>query len=377
MREMIAAFRKAGHTVLPIIAGGTTPEEEIRPAPENSIRTVLKKFIPGIAWQSAKDLALIRQDKKLEGRLLEEIKKFKPDFIYERANTLQLSGIHAAKKSSVPHVLEINAPHSEERYELEGHSFIEKIAAKIESEQLHQTDKVVTVSQTLKDHFLKKYRLSDDHVLVQHNCIDPEKANAGMKSERRTIFENPEAFVVGFVGSIFEWHRVDALISAVSKAQQQVNNICVLVVGSGSILNRLKTQAESELLAGSFHFTGQVSQEAVLGYIRNMSVAAIPNSHWYGSPVKLFEYGAMGVPVIAIGNGPVREILMDNVNGFLTDGTANDLSQKILFCFRSHDLSIAAGQKLQEQILNHHTWDKSAGKIIAEAEKLIARKSRS
>ena len=94
---------------------------------------------------------------------------------------------------------------------------------------------------------------------------------------------------------------------------EQMTNAVVLVTGGdGSILPDLKNLADKLGLASKIIFTGNVAHEKVNDYLAVMDIAVMVKSNWYGSPVKIFEYGAASLPMICPDTIPVRDVITDS-----------------------------------------------------------------
>ena len=121
MREMIGAFKSAGHKVEVLVAGSSSVNlNGSNESHSHFLKKSVKKLIPKILWETLKDLRMVRHDKKCAGILAERIKEFNPDLIYERGYYLMSSGVDNAKKNGVVHFLEMNAPYLEEKQEMSG-----------------------------------------------------------------------------------------------------------------------------------------------------------------------------------------------------------------------------------------------------------------
>jgi len=374
MREMIAAFRAMSHEVLPVIMGGTELNQFGGTTNNgNTGKGILRKITPRKIWESLRDYNLKRFDKFAETTLREAIDKFQPDFIYERANYLQLSGVKAAKELDIPHILEVNSPYVEEREYLSGKSFFLNEANKIERQQLEMTDKVVVVSSALKTHFSERHQIPISKFLITPNAINPntvkidaEKA-AHIKADYE--FKNDET-VIGFVGSIFPWHGVDLLIKAFIKLREQNDKIVLLIVGGGSILEDLKTLAKQSSYGGDIIFTGNVAPELVYNYIENMDIAISPNSGWYQSPIKIFEYGALGKAIVAPNKIPLKDVMIDGEDGILSNPNVEDLAKAIERLLNDAELQKTTAKNFQNKVLKNHTWNKNAEMVLNELEKI-------
>ncbi len=367
MREIIAAFESLGHTVLPVINGGVGLNGEIA-AKNKSMRGkyAARKIIPSIIWESTKDYFLVRQDKSYESFLQRHIDSFKPDIIYERANYLQMSGLHAAKKNNVSHLLEVNSPLVEERELLSGRSAFRHKALHAEKMQLNTTDKVIVVSTALRDYYKNIHGIPYEKFFVSPNAINPGNMTLDQEKikrlKRELTIENK--ITIGFVGSFFKWHGLDVLIRAFAKLSQKYANLRLLLVGDGEHRNSLREIAVQEKMEKKILFVGNVPHTEIFNYIELMDITVLVNSHWYGSPVKLFEYGAMGKPVIAPDNVPVRDVFVDGKEVILVQPTVEDCMKKIRMLVDNTDLRKKLARNIKMKVLERYTWSSQAQKIL-------------
>jgi len=368
MREMIKAFRELGHEVHPVIMGGTERKEPMNASPTSGgLKAKLKPFIPKYLWETLRDIQLLRFDKRAAIRLEQEIAAFQPDVIYERANYLQLSGIQTAKKRSIPHLLEVNTPYVEERVDLSGKSGLLGKADQHEKAQQLGTNKVLVVSTALQNYFHKKHGIPTSHYLVTPNAIAPEKiqVDASKVEALKTQYDLHGKTVFGFVGSVFPWHGVDIMIEAFAELLPQWPNIRLLIVGGGSYLSQMKQLAKDKGVAQEAIFTNKVPHSEVFAHIDAMDVTVLANSHWYGSPVKIFEYAAMGKAIIAPDNVPVKDVMEDGKDGILVKPNAQDVKRAMLHMLTHESHRHQMAQRFQATVLQHHIWKKVAQNVCA------------
>jgi glycosyltransferase involved in cell wall biosynthesis len=370
-REMIKAFRALGHEVSVLIMGGEQEENAEKEGVGLSIKQKIKPLVPAKIWTSMKDFNLIRFDSYAKQVLEEKVREFMPDLIYERSAYLQTSGVEIAKKCNIPHFMEINSPHIEETKVFQGESWYEKKAINAENEQVNGSDMLLPVSSALKDFLIKNYRVPTDKFTVVPNAIDPKKLeysklDADVISSKYGL---KDKIVIGFVGSIFPWHGIDKMIKAISQLQS-VENIKVLIVGDGEILPDLKKQAHSLGLSDLMIFTGKVPHKDVFAYIECMDITIGADSHWYGSPVKIFEYGGMGKAIIAPDNIPVRDVMEDGKDGILVKPNADSIREAMEILIGDPKLRRNMAQSFQQKVLTNHKWIDNAKRVIDEYDKL-------
>lgn len=364
MREMIAAFRRLGHEVYPVIIGGVEiNDDEKDNAKQAGLKSIIKKITPKIVWETAKDFGLIKQDRKAKLSLIHAVNDFKPDLIYERANYLQTSGVEVAKEFNTYHILEVNSPYIEERKKLQGDTLY-KGAKNREKAQLKLTDKIVVVSSALKEYFIREQKIDATKFIVTPNAINLVEIEANKSKDVDEVKD--KELVIGFVGSFFSWHGIDLLINAFAKVQSDFDNLKLLIVGDGDLREELMSLAASLGVDGDVIFTGSVPHRRVYNYIEKMDICVMAKSNWYGSPVKIFEYGALGKAIIAPDNIPVKDVMVDKVDGLLIAPKVAQLTEALRSLIMDEKLRTRLGSNFKKKVINHHTWDCMAEMILAE-----------
>ncbi len=368
MREMIRAFELLGHTVKPVILGDhSSPAADQAAVSPGGLKSTLKKLLPGIIWETVKDISLIRFDRMAASLLEKEITTFKPDLIYERSSYMQVSGMQTAKKMGIRHILEVNSPYVEERVVLGGRSLLLNYAKQRERIQLSDTSAVVVVSSALKNHFLKNYPIPADNYLITPNAInvnDIRLSGSGNTSKAGFNWSEND-FLFGFVGSMFKWHGVDLLLIAFDRLQKKYDHVKLLIVGDGSIMNELRDYVTAADLSDSVHFTGSIPHQFVFDHIQLMDCTIMAKSNWYGSPIKIFEYGYLGKPIIAPNVSPVQDVLTHLQNAILVDPSADSLFEAMEWVLLNKNEAIEMGKRFQTKILNEHLWQHNARAVLA------------
>ncbi len=374
MREMIAAFRSMGHDVSPYIVAdvnGENEEEFVQQnIPNNAkiqngsfLKTLIKTVTPNFAWSSIKDLRLLNFDRKIKNDLKDAIVEWKPDVIYERCNYLQTSGVEVANQMGIPHILEVNSPYVEEHAFLEkGYNLLYQKAKAAEQEQAMRTTMLVVVSTALKNYYMDVLGIDSNKIVVIPNAIKSNfcSENYDFETRRKLDLENKKVF--GFVGSFFRWHGIDLLIKAFNEIEDPDTRL--LIVGSGEIENELKLLANKQSRAADIIFTGEVRHVEIYDYIQAMDICVLARSHWYGSPVKLFEYGAMGKPIIAPDNIPVNDIMSHGEDALLVKPTVRSLTDAMQELLDNPQLATKIAENFKKKVNSEYIWIKHAGKIL-------------
>jgi len=101
------------------------------------------------------------------------------------------------------------------------------------------------------------------------------------------------------------------------------------------------------------------------GHVAAFDIAVMPDSNEYGSPMKIYEYMAMGKPVVAPRLGPLEDGIVDGETGILfprRDAAA--LRAALEKLLRDDRLRAGMGARARDHVLAKHTWDRNAARIL-------------
>jgi glycosyltransferase involved in cell wall biosynthesis len=363
MRGMVTGFRDEGH-IVEILVLGNKPQSTDSFTQTNSFKSILKKVLPKILWRTLKEIQQIRFDKHAAQELRNAIQKFNPDVVYERSAWMSNGSVQVIESFNLKHVVEINAPFEEEVKEFEQASSFISFIGKNKLKNLSQSaDLVAPITSSLQKHIVKNYGVNRAKCLVVPNAIDKSQIQIteSRVQEIRKTLDLTDKIVVGFVGSIFPYHGVDRLIHAVFKLNN--SDVSLLIVGDGYLIPELKEQARILGLSTRVHFTGSVPKEDVYNHIAAMDVVTLPNTEWYCSPVKLFEYGALGKVVLAVIEAGVSDVMTDT-DGMLFENNEGDFQEALNFTISNLNQLKEKANTFQQKILSNHTWSANARQIL-------------
>ena len=307
-----------------------------------------------------------------------EVARFRPDFVYERHAFGNAGGVWAANRLGVPIVLEVNSPLVDELSGTRGVSF-PALARWLEAFVLRRADLVVVVSEELR-----KFALSrggrGGKVLAIPNAVDAE-AFRPLDGERRgdarrrlgllTNGDGP-GLVLGFSGFVREWHRLDLVLACLGRPE--LADARLVVVGEGPGTPWLARRA-AELGVGSrVLLAGGRRYEEMPNLLAAFDVALLPGTPAYASPLKLYEYLAAGLPVVAPDQENLREVLRDRDNASLfAPGDADALAAALIELKQDAALRARLGARARATVLDERrTWRGVARRVVEEVGSLRA-----
>lgn len=176
----------------------------------------------------------------------------------------------------------------------------------------------------------------------------------------------PQNGKIVYVGQLYPWKGAETLIAALKYLPDGELH---LVGGSEERINKLRQTANQSGIGRRIFFHGQVSPREVRIHLAEAAVAVLPLtpdliSATFTSPLKLFEYMAARVPIVASDLPSTREILADGVNALLVQpNNPQALAEGIRRLLGEQGLAQRLSQRAYEDV-SAFTWDKRAERLI-------------
>jgi len=297
-------------------------------------------------------------------KLVVAIIKFKPDVIYERYNLHQPAGVLAAKLFRLPLLLEINAPLVEERSKYSGLA-LQGFAKKIENFTWRTASHCLPVTDVLAD-YLRKISIPESKITVIHNGVRQQFIDEMMLQE---INSHKKEIVIGFTGFIHPWHGMDKALEAI--AEHKELPLRLICVGDGNILSDLRQQAEQLGIADKVDFKGLVTRDKVLDYVKEFDIALQPDVTAYASPLKMFEYMAVGALIVAPKTPNIEEILTEDTALFFEKGDKTGFKEALTAAITSYQALDEKRRAVKQSVLDKHfIWQKNARRVVDLAKEL-------
>lgn len=165
----------------------------------------------------------------------------------------------------------------------------------------------------------------------------------------------PDSFEIITHGSLLKRYGIQTLIEAVPLLREEISGLKVWVVGDGEYRRDLEALARELGVEDVVEFTGWVKHEEVARYIERCFAGIVPMLY-NQLPNKLFEYVAMGRPVV-VGDVPsIRRAFADHEVLYYDTGDARQLAEAVLRIHRDPQgaLEMAARARRTYQ---RYTWD--------------------
>ncbi|MCG5540191.1 MULTISPECIES: glycosyltransferase family 4 protein [unclassified Halorhodospira] len=372
IRALCAAFRELGHQVVLVgpprrrsaalfPPGGASPGTGVADARPSLAGLVIPHWFYELLALAYNTVAV--------PVLLAQALRHRPGLIYERYALFSLAGLCVARVVRRPFILEVNAPLSLELRQ-HGHLWLRGLAQRVEDFLCRSATRTVVVSQAMAE-ILKNRGIPAERLLVMPNGVDQDRFHAGVDGESvRSRLRLTGCRVVGFVGWVRRWHGVDGLMAALAPRLRRDPGLRLLVVGDGPALPDLRARARQLGVEDRVCFAGAVSQEEVPAYIAALDIAVQPAVTEYASPIKLFEYLALGCPVVAPDQANIRELIRPGVTAeVFPPGDWGVLGVRLEELLDDPQRCRQLGERGAASIPEHgYTWRANAERVLAAVE---------
>jgi glycosyltransferase involved in cell wall biosynthesis len=230
---------------------------------------------------------------------------------------------------------------------------------------VYRRTRFVVVSRSTRDELVGR-GIPESNIDIVYNAVDHTRF-------RPLDGTKPVVPVVGYVGRIKRYKKVDCLLEAMKIVLGRVPESRLVLAGSGDYLPALISLAARLGISGRVEFTGFVSEEDKIALLQRAHVVVNPSSK-EGWGVTVIEANACGTPVIASNVPGLKDAVVDGETGYLVPfGDVGAFAARTIEVLENDDLR----KRLSAEAVAHarrFNWDDSAEAILKIIEDVIARR---
>lgn len=204
---------------------------------------------------------------------------------------------------------------------------------------MQKMDAVICVSNSIKEYIQKNYNTNENKITVIPRGIDlevfnPQNIDKDFIGNFKIKYKLEDKFIVTSVGRVTQLKDYETFIKAISLVKNDKPNIVGLIVGGvrsdkEEYLHSLKKLIKELNLRENILFTGSQSKIAEIYDLSDVVVSSSKKPESFGRAVA--EAIALNTPVIATNHGGVKDIILENENGFFFEvGDEKKLCEYIL-----------------------------------------------
>lgn len=280
------------------------------------------------------------------------------DVIHSHDWTTFLAGVELKKSTGKPlvlhtHITEFNKSGgkgvNKEVYELERYGFM-------------NADKVICVSEQIKNILIREYGIESSKLVVIHNG-----GISDLKRESIQKFKKDKTKIVLYAGRVTTQKGPEFFIKAVKRVLELEDNVKFILAGDGDMLNEVIELSKELGVFEKVYFWGRYSREDADFLYKTADVFIMPSVLEPFGIVPL-EAIAKSTPTIISKQSGISEVLEHTFKVDFWD--VDDIADKILALLEYEHLNFEITNKAYYN-LDKFSWDIVARKVLKVYEQLI------
>jgi len=184
-----------------------------------------------------------------------------------------------------------------------------------------------------------------------------------------------EPFVVMYHGSLVERNGLELAVDALERIRETVPEAELRVYGKSTpYLEQVMDKVQKLGLEKRVQFLGPRKLEQLAGDIQDCHVGVVPNQRNtftdINTPTRIFEYLALGIPVIAPRTPGIQDYFNEDSLYFFEAGDADDLANQMLLVYQNPVRAVQTADRGQ-QIYEAHSWKSERRTLVDLVSNLI------
>ena len=286
------------------------------------------------------------------------------DFIFTIFHPFHLvpkAAVEAAKELDIPSIVKVDDAIYEKASGIK--SLQRKIEKMINGKTLRSGTKIFVSNNDTKKIIIDEYGVKSEKISIIPNGVDLSLFDI-------TTEKDPKKIV--FAGAIYYHRGLDILLEAIPFVIKKIPDAKFVLLGSGAEMDKLKKIVLENKLENSVEFKGWIKREQIPKNISDASIGIGPlrltDVTSRALPIKVLEYMAVSLPIIAQKGTLPEDILENEKNGYFIEN-ANDLAEKITLLLNQpkkvENMGIQSSKMVQK-----FSWDNVVKNIIEETKKI-------
>ena len=262
-------------------------------------------------------------------------------------------------------------------FNLEENSLGVRVIRRLEKWSIARADLVITVNVACKRIFSERSCRQDKIGVVMNS---PDEEIFPYRAARSYTARSPQRpFVIMYHGSLVERNGLELAVDALAQIRDKVPMAQLRVYGrSTPYLEQVMTKVRAIGLDGRVQYLGAKKLEDLVHEIEECDVGVIPNQRNtftdINTPTRIFEYLAIGKPVIAPSTLGILDYFGIDSLLFFESGNAAELGERMEYA-AFHPNEVLAIAEQGQKVYLAHSWQQERETLVSLVEDLLKKKT--
>jgi len=227
-------------------------------------------------------------------------------------------------------------------------------------------DKIITVSNFLKEELIHRYLVPEDRIQVIYNGVDITRFNPCVSGQNiRTRYNLRNDPVVLYFGRLAPYKGINYLLKAIPLVLKQVPQAKFLIGGAARYdVPDLRNLVKSLQIEHTLIFTGFVPDNEVPSMYAACDVFCYP-SLWEGFGLTPAEAQATGKPVVAFNMSAIPEVVQNKQTGLLAEPrNVQSLANSLISLLLNRKKRLEMGVNARKRVIKLFSWETATEKTL-------------
>lgn len=303
----------------------------------------------------------------LDRKFKKKLKEYKLDIVHIHSPaTLGMIGIKYAQKHNIPVIGTMHSQYKKDFKRALKSNLLANVLTKKITNIYNKCTEVWTVNKKVAEIFIKEYGYNKTPRIIYNATEMTPLKNSQDINRINNIHPNDKVLL--FVGRINKLKNIFFIADTIKILNEKKPNFTykMLFIGSGQDADELKKYTKD---IDNIIMCGKITDRNLLAsYYKRADLFLFPSLYDCNSIVQI-EAASQKTPGLFIKNSATSSEIIDNINGFLSENTAQDYADKIIQIINDKELLNKVGQNAFETI--YKNWNDTIKEVFELYSRII------
>ncbi|MDT0689836.1 glycosyltransferase family 4 protein [Salegentibacter sp. F188] len=245
---------------------------------------------------------------------------------------------------------------------------------KKQKEAYEKSDLNFFVSEISRNNIMQSsFEISRDIVIPNGANLDKFFPIKGKEQLKQKLGYDVNKFILGYVGTLDFHKKIVDLVEVFHELTEIYKDLQLVIIGDGPALDQIINRIEDLELTDNVILKGWVNHNDINEHLNCFNLAIHHSAQTYMNPLKIFEYLAAGLPVLAPDIPSVRRIFQNEIDLLITGDKKKDIKDNLEMLIQNPQMRerFSRNKNLKRSLEKNYTWKRYAENIIIKIQQKL------